>query len=168
MWWYDGNIRFFEIKHAILFAFGILVTTIIIVPYTFTLLFLPCLQSKSDWRALGWVNKLKPLFDSYTSPYKDRYRFWSGMLIVVRLPLYLLFAVSYDSNVRLLGINGMVFLYTLFLCSLAVYKRWDHLVLEGYFFVNLMAITTTKLFDPSSNNSLACQSLYRLGSDALS
>ena len=163
VWWYDGNIGFFEIKHAILFAFGVLVTTIIIVPYTFTLLFLPCLQSKSDWRVLGWVNKLKPFFDSYTSPYKDRYRFWSGMLIVVRLPLYLLFAVSYDSNVRLLGISGMVFLYTLFLCSLAVYKRWDHLVLEGYFFVNLMAITTTKLFDPSSNNSLAVSVIVQIG-----
>lgn len=126
VWLYDGNIRFIEFKHAILFAIGVLVTTLLIVPYTVILLFLPCLQSKSHWRVLGWVNKLKPFFDCYAGPFKDRYRFWSGVLLLVRLPLYLLYALSYSTNVRLLSILMATFLYSLLLCSLAVYKRWNN------------------------------------------
>ena len=162
VWLYDGNLRFFEFKHALLIAFGILITTFIIIPYTTVLLFLPCLQSKSDWRFLSWVNKLKPLFDSYAGPYKDRYRFWSGMLILLRLPLYLLFAISYSTNVRLLVIVIALFFYSLLLSSLSVYKRWSHSVLEGYFLVNLMAITVTKLFDPSSNNPFAVSVIVQI------
>ena len=163
VWLYDGNLRFLEFKHAILFAFGILVTTVLIIPYTIILLLIPCLQNKSHWRVLRWVNKLKPLLDSYAGPFKDRYRFWSGVLIGVRLPLYLLFALSYSTNVQLLGIVIAVFLYSFFLCSLAVYKRWSHFVLEGYFLVNLMAITVTKLFDPNSNNPLVVSAIVQIG-----
>ena len=163
VWLYDGNLRFLEFKYAFLFAFGIFVTALLIVPYTVTLLFLPCLQSKSHWRVFRWVNNFKPLFDSYAGPFKDRYRFWSGVLIAVRLPLYLLFAVSYSTNVRLLGIVIAVFLYSLFLCSLAVYKLWSHFILEGYFLVNLMAITVTKLFDRSSNNPVAVSAIIQIG-----
>ena len=159
VWLYDGNLKFFASEHTALFAFGILVTIILIIPYTVILLLLPCLQSKSHWRVLVWVNKLKPLFDSYAGPYKDRYRFWSGVLIMVRLPLYLLFAVFYGANVRLLCIVIALFLYCLVLCSLSAYKQWNRLIIEVYFIVNLMAITVIKLFDPSSNNPRAVSAI---------
>ena len=163
VWLYDGNIKLFEFRHAILFAFGGLITTILIIPYTTILLFLPCLQSKSDWRVLGWVNKLKPFLDSYAGPFKDRYRFWSGVLIFVRLPLYLLFAMSDNQNFRLLGIVTATFLYSQLLCSLAVYKSWNNLLLEVLFIVDLMAITVARLLDPSSDSRLALSAIVQLG-----
>lgn len=162
VWLYDGNLKFFGFEHAILFAFGVLITIILIVPYTAVLLLLPCLQSKSDWKFLRWVNKLKPFLDTYAAPYKDPYRFWSGMLILIRFPLYLLFAISRDTNVRLLGVVIAIFLYSIVFCSLSVYKRWNHLILEVFFLTNLMIITVTKLFDPGSSNSLVAAAIIQV------
>ena len=88
VWQYDGNIEYFGHKHLPLFIFGLFVIIIIIIPYLAILLMAPCLQTRSHWRGLQWVNKLKPFLDSYQAPFKDRYRFWPGVLLFIRLPLY--------------------------------------------------------------------------------
>ncbi|KAL5459912.1 hypothetical protein EMCRGX_G033303 [Ephydatia muelleri] len=138
VWAYDGNIEFLGPKHTTLFVFGLLVATLIIIPYTCTLLFMPWLQRKSDWRILWWVHRLKPFFDSHAAPYKDRYRFWPGVLLVVRLPLYVLFITQFSIATRLLSIIIFTFLYSLFLVGFSVYKRWQYLLLEMFFHLNLV------------------------------
>jgi len=40
------------------------------------------------------VQRLKPLLDAYTGPYKDKYRFWTGLLLLVRAVLFLAIAVN--------------------------------------------------------------------------
>ena len=163
VWTYDGNLKYFGLKHTALFSLGIIVTALLILPYTVILLLLPCLQSHSDWKVLRWVSKLKPLFDCYAGPYKDRYRYWSGVLICVRFPLYMLFASTDTINFRLLGIVIAVLLYCLLLCSLSVYKNWSCLVLETFFHLNLLAITITYLFDPSPKTSLPVYAIVQIG-----
>ena len=32
-------------------------------------------------------NRFKPLFDAYMGPYKDRYRYWTGILLLARVVL---------------------------------------------------------------------------------
>jgi len=44
----------------------------------------------SRYRVLFWVQKLKPLFDAYTGPYKDIYHYWTGLLLLVRTVLLLI------------------------------------------------------------------------------
>lgn len=149
VWAYDGNIEFLGPKHTLLFVFGLLVTILIIIPYTCTLLFSPWLQLKSDWRILWWVNKLKPFFDSHAAPYKDRYRFWPGVLLVVRLPLYVLFILQFSITSRLLGIIFFTYLYALFLVGFSVYKRWQYLLLEMFFHLNLVTLSTARCFETS-------------------
>ena len=129
--------------YAALISIGVTATVLLILPYTVILLLLPCLQSHSDWKVLRWASKLKPLFDCYADPYKDRYRFWSGVLIGVRFSLYILFASTDKKNVQLLSIVIAVLQYCLLLCSLSVYKKWSSLVLETFFHLNLLAITIT-------------------------
>ena len=163
VWTYDGNLKYFGLKHTALFSLGIIVTALLILPYTVILLLLPCLQFHSDWKVLRWVSKLKPLFDCYAGPYKDRYRYWSGVLICVRFPLYMLFASTDKINVQLLGIVIAVLLYCLLLCSLSVYKNWSCLVLEAFFHLNLLAITITYLFDPSPKRSLPVYAIVQIG-----
>ena len=147
VWLYDGNIEFLGPKHVILFTFGLLVIFTFIVPYTTMLLFLPCLQSKSYMKALIWVNKLKPFLDSYAAPYKDRYRFWVGVLLLVRLPLYLLFSSTNNISVHLLGILIFVYIYSMFLIRLAVYKKWTTFAIDLFFQLNIISISTARLFD---------------------
>ena len=163
VWTYDGNIKYFGLKHAALFSVGVIATVLLILPYTVILLLLPCLQSHSDWKVLRFASKLKPLFDCYAGPYKDRYRFWSGVLISVRFPLYMLFASTDKINVRLLGIVIAVLLYCLLLCSLSVYKKWSCLILETFFHLNLLAITIAYLFDPSAQTSSPVYAIVQIG-----
>ena len=107
--------------------------------------------------------KLKPLLDNYAGSYRDRYRFWSGVLIGVRFPLYMLFASTDSINIRLLGIAIAVVLYCLLLGSLSVYKNWSRLVLELFFHLNLLTITVTYLFDPSPQTSLPVYAIVQIG-----
>ena len=163
VWLYDGNIAFLSSRHIPLFIIGILITALLIIPYTILLLFIPCLQSRSHWKFLNWVNTLKPFFDSHVAPYKDQFRFWAGVLLVVRLPLYLIFALVYHVNVHLLAIAIFICLYMLLLCWLSVYKKWYHTILELFFHLNLLTLTIAHLFEPSFIISLPVNVLLILG-----
>ena len=147
VWLYDGNVKFLGSKHSILFTFGFLVLLAFVIPYTTMLLFLPCLQSKSHLKIFLWVNKLKPFLDSYAAPYKDRYRFWAGVLLLFRLPLYLLFASTNSTPVHPLGILIFVNMYSMLLIRLQVYKKWTTFILEIFFHLNIISISTASLFD---------------------
>ena len=163
VWFYDGNLEFLGPRHVGLFIFGLLVTFLIIIPYTATLLLFPFLQKKSNWMILWWVNKLKPFFDSYAAPYKDRYRFWPGILLIVRLPLYTLFAIEFSITLRLVGIIMFVYVYSLLLIGLSVYKRWQILLLELFFHFNLITISIAHLVDANYDTSTGLYAILLTG-----
>ena len=162
-WLYDGNIEFLGPKHTVLFIVGLGITILCIFPYIATLLFIPWLQSRSHWKALRWVNHLKPFFDSYAAPYKDQYRFWFGILLVVRLPLYLLFSLEYSINVRLLAIVIAAYCYTAMLSRFAVYKKWTNMISETFFQMNLMVLATAHLFETNYDTSLGLSAILSVG-----
>ena len=84
------------------------------------------LQAKSEWKILSWVNKLKPLFDAYTGPYRDKYRFWTGFLLLVRSILFFIFAFNTlgDPSLNLLVITlASLSLSMLFGVFHSVYKK---------------------------------------------
>ena len=122
VWQYDGNIEYIGQKHLWLFLFGLVVIIIIIIPYLAILLMAPCLQTRSHWTGLQWVNKLKPSLDSYQAPFKDRYRFWPGVLLFIRLPLYLVLILSDSTPVKMLAIIACVLMYLCIAVGLSVYK----------------------------------------------
>ena len=121
VWQYDGNIEYLGQKHLSLFLFGLMVIIIIIIPYLTILLMAPCLQTRSHWRGLQWVHKLKPFLDSYQAPFKDRYRFWPGVLLFIRLPLYLVFILSDSTPVKMLAITACVLMYLCIAVGLSVF-----------------------------------------------
>ena len=88
VWLYDGNINYFRGKHIALFILAVIFILAFLIPYTIIVLSIQCLKKKSQYRLLGWVDSLKPLLDAYTGQYKDRYRFWTGLLLLVRFILF--------------------------------------------------------------------------------
>ena len=46
----------------------------------------------------GWIQRFKPLLDAYTSPYNDKYHFWTGFLLLVRVNLFVSFGLNFESN----------------------------------------------------------------------
>ena len=84
-WYNDCNIHHnMEGKHAVLFTFGIIVR-LLLLPFTFTLLFHHALNKISHWRLFSWVWRLKPFFDSYSGPYKKNAQCWTGLLCTMRV-----------------------------------------------------------------------------------
>ena len=92
VWMYDGNEQFLGPKHIGLFIVGLLVIAFFIIPYTVLLLLTPYLMKVSHWRVFSWINRIKPLVDSYEAPFKDRYRFWTGAMLIYRIALVVMSA----------------------------------------------------------------------------
>ena len=138
VWLYDANLEFFKGKHLYLGIAGILVLVFLIVPYTLCLTFFQQLQACSGHRLFQWVNKLKPVFDSYAGPYKDKYRFWTGMLLVVRTLLIILFTIntagSVDVNLLIISVVSFALLMA---HSNGTYKKWPYNYLESFFYLQL-------------------------------
>ena len=98
VWLADGNIKYFEAKHAFLFISALLVLLLFGVPYTATLTAAPWIQ-RSRFRCVSSLyNRFKPLFDAYMGPYKDRHRYWTGILLLVRVVLIVLFSSIANTN----------------------------------------------------------------------
>ena len=138
VWLYDGNVDYLKGKHIPLFMAALLVLVLLVLslPYTALLLFIRCLQLKSKHRALFWIGKFKPLFDAYTGPYKDKHRYWTGLLLLVRASLFPIFSVNVfgDPAINLLAIATMMFILFIYVAvSKHVYKAKYLNVLERPF-----------------------------------
>ena len=98
VWLADGNIQYFELKHAILFLVALLVLLLLGVPYTVTLTAAPWIQKSTFKRVSSLYNRFKPLFDAYMGPFKDSHRYWTGMLLLARVVLIVLFSSIANTN----------------------------------------------------------------------
>ena len=146
MWTVDGNIPYAKGKHMALIIVGLL-TTCFSLPYTFIVTFHQCIQ-KSNLTCCHWIHRMKPLLDAYGGTYKDKYRFWTGMLLFIRLFLFVIFALNVQQNPC---INLMAILFVC-LCVLSlgwvlggVYRHWIPDVLEVSFFLNLAILSAGSL-----------------------
>ena len=158
-WLHDANVEYLEGKHVSLFLSGVAMTTLYIFPITAVLLFTPCLQAKSHWKPLIWVNKLKPFLDSYQAPFKDRYRFWTGALLLVRFFLYGFVTVSTSTVANLLAVVMAVLFPLVCILGLGVYKKWSNTILEGFLYSNAVVLAILVYLQSKDVNLTAVVSL---------
>ena len=138
VWLPDGNILYLKGKHIPLFVAAI-VTLTLSLPFTIILLFTQCLQ-RLNLRVFFWIVKMKPLLDAYVGPYKDRYRFWTGFLLLVRIALLLTFSVNLfgGPNFRLLATTiACFFVFSMAWWFHGIYRKWHLDILESSYFLNL-------------------------------
>lgn len=142
VWLSDGNVGFLRGKHIPLFVAALCFSALLLV-FTTVLTLVQCLQ-KSNWHGFIWVHKLKPLFDAYAGPYKDRFRFWTGFLLIVRATLFVFYAASdaLNNQEKLVATT----IASCVICILAwifggVYKNKLVDVLEASFVLNVAAIS---------------------------
>ena len=112
VWIYNGNILLSDSRYTPLLLTAIFTLVFLFLPYTLVLLLSQWLQAKSEIRIFGWINnpKVKPFLDAYHAPYKDKYRYWTGKLLLLRCGLFLVFAFNTlgDPSVNLLAISTVV------------------------------------------------------------
>ena len=171
VWLADGTVLYAQGEHAWLLVAGIIVTVAFLIPYTLILLLAPWIQAKSHWNVFSWINKLKPFLDAYQAPFKDQYCYWPGVLLMVRVVLYLVFIINEgnDYNANLLTIALVLSCYVFITSRLSVYKYWPLSILESYFLINLIFLSCTLLYikDSPSNSSDGVKILISSGGISL-
>ena len=157
IWLYDGNVEYLEGKHIYLFIVAFLLLTAISLPYTAMLLFVQLLQKLPSYKIFSCVVKLHPLFDAYTGPYKIKHRYWTGLLLLARACLFLVFSLNLlgDPTVNLLAIT----LTALALCGYnsiirGVYRHWWLNLVEVIFVLNLGILSSAAHYQIASGGDL--------------
>ena len=139
VWYMDGNVRYLSQWHAVLLAAAVLFL-LLAAPYTLALLFDPVIEkylTKSKFFADRWI-KFKPLVDAYHGPYKDNCRFWTGLLLLIRMSF-----TSISFHLDVLGTLIFITTSTIMLLSLMV-------IFEG-------------VYQKRYINNLECLSYFNLG-----
>ena len=147
VWNIDGNINYFQGKHIGLFVVALmfLIIGLIYTGLIFSTQWLQRYSSKCCRSRRDPVVKLKPLIDAYTGPYKDEYRFWTGLGLMVRVVLTVVFA--YTSKQATSLNNCFILLTILPLVGNRVYRHNYISVIEIFSHTNLflLALVTIAL-----------------------
>ena len=155
VWHYDGNIAYLGKRHAPLLFTALLLFVVFFIPYTLILFAIQWLQPFSHYKIFGWINQFKPLFDAYTGPYKDNHRYWTGLLLLVRIALFTVFSTntSGDPAINLLAITvTIVCLFSYLALFAGVYKVCLLNILEYSFLLNLIILSMGVLYATSVDN----------------
>ena len=155
VWSIDGNIEYYNGKHIslVLFSCGIFVIGL---TYPMLMLCAPMIEKYSHKcisHQLYIMTKFKPLLDAYGGPYKDNYRFWTSVNLLVRLVVTVVF--SFTSG-RLVVINSYIItsaivgIFTFWSFTKGVYKSIYLTALEIFYLLNLFVLSTATLATKST------------------
>ena len=147
VWSVDGNIGYLSSKHiplfviAMVFVFLGLVYTVLV----FSAQWLQRYSGKCFKSSRDPVVKLKPFIDAYTGPYKDKYRYWTGLLLIVRLLMTTVFSYTTGTVPQINNYIIVVITAVLLYLSRGVYRDRKLDMLEAFYLINLfvMALLNT-------------------------
>ena len=157
VWLYDGNVDYLKGKHIPLFMAALVLLIFISFPFTMILFCTQCMQRLSNNRVLSWVGKLHPLFDAYTGPYKMKHRYWTGLLLLIRVCLFLVFSLNTIGNpmINLLAICITMSCLLAYLSLIGgVYKQWWLNVIETAFILNLLVLSSGSFYQINTGTSI--------------
>ena len=151
VWLLDGDYVFLQWPHSLLFTAALVTLLGHIVPFTALLLVSPTLQRYSHHKPLRWVNRMKPLLDAYQGPYKNKVRYWTGLLLFVRLIILSANAINVTGNqaVSLFTTNIVVTIMLLYIWVMVgnkLYRNRLPYFLEVFFIGNLQLFSLASLF----------------------
>ena len=158
VWSVDGNIEYGGGKHIILVVVscGVLVIGL---AYPVLVLCAPLLKRYSDkcipqhrWNP---VTKFKPLLDAYGGPYKDKYRFWTGVTLMVRLTVTVTFSFTSGPTNASIITTVVVGILTFWSFTNGVYESIHVSLLEVFYILNIFLLSTVSLSTGSRNYQIA-------------
>ena len=158
VWNVDGNIPYLGGKHILLFTVSLLflITGLVYTGLVFSSQWLQRYSGKCCKSTRDPVVQWKPLIDAYTGPFKDRYRFWTGLCLMIRLILTVVFSFTTTQS----KLNNYIILLTVVAMSMFVvgtrtYKDKRLTVLETVSFINLICLSFLTILFTDLDESLA-------------
>ncbi len=163
-WLPDASVEYGKGKHVALICVAIVILvagllyTIIIFSWQWLL---RCQKSV----LLKWTRNLKfhSFVSTYHTPHTAKHRYWTGMLLLVRVIVYLIsaFSASVDPRIALLAtvitISCLLVYKAMFL--IRAYKNWVLNVLESYVYVNIVLFTSITLYTFDDINKETLQTI---------
>ena len=164
-WLLDGNYGYLHWPHLALFLVGLLTLVVHLIPFTALVLLGPTVQAHTNYRVLGWVTRFKPFLDAYQGPYKTKYRYWTGIMLLVRVFLFAVFAGNAlgDPNVNLFTVSLMILVLLIAWVKIGrVYRKSPLNGLELFYLVNLMVTAIATLYLRAINGTNTEQQILSL------
>ena len=145
LWLPDATLEHFTRKHAVLFFIAILILLAGLI-YTFLLFswqwFLWCPRKRIKWIR---NQKLSSFIEIYLVPYTPKHRYWTGLLILVRVSVYLVsvFNPSGDPRVTLSATTFIMTSLFLYIATFGVrmYKNRFINIMETLTLFNIIALS---------------------------
>ena len=152
VWLPDGNVPYFKGKHIPLALVAVLII-IIGLPYT-TLLFLwQWIVRAPRWKVFKWTRntKLNAFIASHHVPHNSKYRYWTGLLLLVRVVLYITASVTVSAKPQTFPLitNTLIGGLFVFKCirSVRVYKKSLVDLVDTVLYFNLLVFSVLSLYD---------------------
>ena len=146
VWLPDGTISYFSTLHIPLFIAAILIAIVGLV-YTVVLFLWQWLLRLPAQRVFAWTRnqKLQIFIETYNIPYTPNHRYWTGMLLFVRIILYLVATLNVSNN-PYIALTSITFVVVCILCLKGlirgrVFKTWPIDLLETFFYFNLLFLS---------------------------
>ena len=159
-WFPDANIEFSKGKHIALICVAVLILLVCLVYTTLIFMwqwFLHCSRSK----LFKWTknHKLHSFINTYHTPHNAKHRYWTGMLLLLRVIVYIITAVSASSDQPITPLSTVAIMCCLSLYKTAliirVYKNWLLNSMEVFVYFNIAIfalITSYTVANPPSQN----------------
>lgn len=159
VWFPDGNVQYWHGKHIPLFLASLLVLIVAFV-YILVILLWQWLLCLPKFMIFRWTRNTKiiSLMDAYHAPFKDKHRYWPGLLLLVSMVQYFVsgFTLTGNPAKSLFSIVILVTTLTVYKSSVfGVYKKWPLDYLETSIHFNLILLASATLYVMNTNGNQA-------------
>ena len=156
VWRPNGNVPYFHGKHVPLVLIGLLII-LIGLPYTIFLFLWQWIVRAPNWKVFEWTrkSKLNVFIATYHVPHHSKYRYWTGLLLIVRIVLYITASVTLSTSPQTFPlitgflVGGLIVFSGIF--GLRVYKNVFVNVVVTALYFNLLALALFTLYDFKAN-----------------
>ena len=159
IWYLDPNVSCSNGWYLVLVVVSCAIFLFLGLPYTIFLVFIMFIEKYCyQCKCFGSLLWMKPVIDAYGSPYKDEYRFWTGILLVVRIALVMVIPCT-GPQVSLVVLASLIVMLTVAYSFGGVYnKKWPN-ILEAWFLLNIAVMASLATIDESVAEVVAITSV---------
>ena len=156
VWFPDDKVKFFQGKHIPLFLVALLIIMVGL-PYTVILFLWQWLVHAYRLRVFRWTRNAKrnAFIATYHVPYNRKYRYWTGLLLLLRVILYVTESVTVSSNhqallvIIIFLVGGLIFMRSVIQIEVCKKSLVDTVHMVLYF--NILASAVVSLYDFKAN-----------------
>ena len=156
-WVRDANIEFGTGKSIALICVALIILFLGLL-YTVLVLSWQCLVKCPRSRLLSWTrsHKLYSFINTYHIPHTAKHRYWPGLLLLVRVLVYLIAAFSASSDQPITLLSTVIIMCCLLFYKthlvIQVYRNWLLNTMESFVYFNIAVFAVFTMFTFNNNS----------------